>query len=60
MADVRLKRAERDSSATSLGRIIEIERENRDILLENRAILHAIADHFDLTLETPPQGPQPD
>ncbi|MYE26253.1 MAG: hypothetical protein F4X87_03350 [Chloroflexi bacterium] len=59
MADVRLKRAEQDSSATSLDRIIEIERENRDILLENRAILHAIADHLDLTLEKPP-GTQPD
>lgn len=34
--------------------------ENRDIILENRNILFAIADHLDLTLETPPPNSQPD
>ena len=38
----------------------DIVLENRDIVRENRDILLAIADHLDLTLETPPQGPQPD
>ena len=34
--------------------------ENRAIIRENRAILLNIADHLGLTLETPPQRPQPD
>ena len=34
--------------------------ENRDMIRENHAILLNIADHLDLTLETPPQGDQPD
>lgn len=30
------------------------------VVLENRYILLSIADHLDLTLERPPQNPQPD
>ena len=35
-------------------------RENRDMIRENRDILLNIADHLDLTLETPPQDSQSD
>jgi len=38
----------------------EVVLENRAIMLQNLEILLNIADHLDLTLETPPQGDQPD
>lgn len=38
----------------------EVVLENRSIILDNRRILLAIADHLDLTMEMPPQDPQSD
>ena len=53
----------RDIAAENRERLERVEeRLDRieELSLENRAVLFAIADHLDLTLQTPPHDPQPD
>ena len=49
-----------DAFNNRLDRVEQIGAENRALILENRGILLAIADHMGLVYEVPPRSPQSD